>query len=92
MGISIEEHNICDYESVDDLVKFIKDSYYSDTVINFDYNDLKFPNTYVLLESIHEPYENNGADDIWIRETTKLDIKTLEDFKNEVIKYVKNFQ
>lgn len=91
-SVYLPDHEVCDYECLDDLLKFIKDTYYSDTVINFDYNDLEFPNTYVLLESVHEPYEDNGYDDVWIRETTKLDIMTLEKFKEDIINNAKDFK
>ncbi|WP_342532644.1 hypothetical protein MHB40_14425 [Lysinibacillus sp. FSL K6-0057] len=90
--ISIPIHNIIDVNGLNDLKKHIKDRYYSDTILNFKFEELNFPNTYVLVSSLYEPYEYNGEDDIWLRDRVQLDIFSIDNFKRRLISEITDFK
>ena len=90
--IFVPENKILDFENIEQVKDFVKDHYYNDTELMFNYDDLKFPNTYVFVQSEYENIENNGEDDVWLRERTKLEINTLEKFKETILKSIFDFK
>ncbi|QJI52427.1 hypothetical protein [Psychrobacillus phage Perkons] len=91
-NVNVSNNEILDFENLEQVKGFVKEYYYSDTKLTFDYSDLIFPNTYVFVESPYEIIDNNGEGDVWLREETKLEIFTLDEFKESLTKIISEFE
>lgn len=83
-GFYSGENIILDCESFDDIQRYIDDYGYNITVHNYNKDELVFPNTYVLIEHVVEG-NDNGLGDSWHNYEVYLDIKSLSEYKKEMI-------
>lgn len=83
--------DIFDFKTVDDLKKYEDDYCYNTQVFNYDKTKLVFPGTYVLHDRT-EHGDSFGDDDEWSDYTTYTDIYTLDDWKELIIKGIRNIK
>lgn len=80
------------FKNQEELDEYVNHRYYSDTIINFNSSELVYPIRCCFEETVDDPYENNGEDDIWIRETTTLHIYTIDEYKDKIVKEIEEMR
>lgn len=86
-----DREDVLDFTTHDEIRDYIKQYYYSDTILKFDIDALKLPNTYVFVESLITE-DCNGEDDIWLREQAEVFIYELDEYKRKLIKEIEEFK